>query len=128
MPSSRTTQSLKPSLEWFSKLLTDGYSLADCLPNQRLNGNEAANSKFTFKFADSALSVQVAVQKASPEIAKKLSADLVTAFAKFTPAAGEIARQKILENTSFRSSNDQVFVVTRLPRAALDPLLASNAK
>jgi len=119
---------LKPSLEWFSKLLTDGYSLADCLPNQRFNGNEATNSKFTFKYADSALSVQVSVQKASPEIAKKVSTDLVTTFAKFTASSEQIVRQKILENTSFRFSNDQVFVITRLPRAALDPLLAPNAK
>ncbi|HKP67692.1 MAG TPA: hypothetical protein VJV05_00310 [Pyrinomonadaceae bacterium] len=120
--------SIKPSLEWFSKLLTDGYSLADCLPNQRFNGAEATNSKFTFKFSDSALSIKVSVQKASPEIAKQLSADLATTFAKFTPKTDEIARQKIFENTTFKSSNDQVSVITRLPRAALDPLLASNAK
>lgn len=119
---------LKPSLEWFSKLLTDGYSLADCLPNERFKGDEATNSKFTFKYIDSALSVQVSVQKASPEIAKKLSGDLATTFARFDTSSGEIARQKILENTTFRSSKNQVFVITRLPRAALDPLLASNAK
>ena len=119
---------LKPSLEWFSKLLTDGYSLADCLPTQRFKGAEATNSKFTVKYTDSALSVQVAVQKASPQIAKQLSSDLATTFATFTPKAGDIARQKILENTSFRSSNNQVLVITRLPRAALDPLLATDAK
>ena len=119
---------LKPSLEWFSKLLTDGYSLADCLPNQQFNGAEATNSKFTFKFSDLALSVQVSVQKASPQIAKALSADLETTFAKFAPSPEQIARQKIFENTTFKSSNDQVSVITRLPRAALDPLLAKNAK
>ena len=120
--------SLKPSLERFSKLLTDGYSLADCLPQHRFKGQEATSSKFTFKFADSALSVQVSVQKASPELAKKLSQDLGQTFAKFTPTPAELVRLKIVENTSFRSSNDQVFVITRLPRAALDPLLATNAK
>jgi hypothetical protein len=119
---------LRPSLERFSKLLTDGYSLADCVAAKNVNGTEVTNSKFTFKLDDAALSIQVSVQKASPEIAKKLSGELVTAFAKFTPAASELARQKILENTSFRSENDQVFVITRLPRAALDPLLAKSAK
>jgi len=119
---------LRPSLERFSKLLTDGYSLADCLPNTRFNGLEATNSNFTFKLDDSALSIQVSVQKASPEVAKKLSSDLAVAFIKFTPTAGELARQKIFENTSFRSRNSQVLVVTRLPRAALDPLIARNAK
>ena len=119
---------LRPSLERFSKLLTDGYSLADCLPSTRFSGQEATSSKFNFKLDDSALSVQVAVQKASPEIAKRLSADLVTVYRKFTPTAGELARQKIFENTSFRSRNNQVLVITRLPRAALDTLLAKNAK
>jgi hypothetical protein len=121
-------ESLRPSLERFSKLLTDGYSLADCLPSSRFDGKEVTTSKFTFKLDDSALSVQVAVQKASPGIAKKLSDDLANVFAKFTPTAGELARQKIFENTSFQSKNDQVFVVTRLARADLDPLLATRAK
>jgi hypothetical protein len=120
--------SLKPSLERFSKLLTDGYSLGDCLPTQRFNGNEATSSRFTFKFEKSALSVQVAVQKASPAIAKKLSSELTSVFPSFAPTAGEIARQKIYENTTFKWKNDQVLVITRLPRAALDPLLASLAK
>lgn len=121
-------ESLKPSLERFSKLLTDGYSLGDCLPTSRFNGDEATSSKFTFKFEKSGLSIQVAVQKASPEIAKKLSGELASVFPKFAPSAGEIARQKIYENTTFKWKNDQVLVITRLPRAALDPLLASPAK
>ena len=120
--------SLRPSLERLSKLLTDGYSLADCLPSTRFDGKEATSSKFTFKFDGSTLSIQVAVQKASPEIAKNLSNGLANVFAKFTPTAGELARQKIFENTSFKSKNDQVFVVTRLARADLDPLLATRAK
>lgn len=119
---------LRPSLERFSKLLTDGYSLADCMPSSRFGGQEATNSKFTFKLDDAAFSVQVAVQKASPEIARRVSGGLVSVFARFTPKPGELARQKIFENTSFKSSNDQVFVVTRLARADLDPLLATSAK
>jgi hypothetical protein len=120
--------SLRPSLERFSKLLTDGYSLADCLPHTRFSGQEVTNSKFTFKLDTAVLSVQVAVQKASPAIAKQLSTDLLNVFPRFSPSAGDLARQKIFENTSFRSDNDQVFVITRLPRADLDPLLASSAK
>ena len=121
-------ESLKPSLERFSKLLTDGYSLADCLPSSRFNGEQAASSKFTFKFEKATLSIQVAVQKASPQIAKELSGELVSVFPKFAPSATEIARQKIYENTTFKWKNDQVLVITRLPRAALDPLLATRAK
>ena len=37
-------------------------------------------------------------------------------------------RQSIINSTSFRTENDQVFIVTRLPRAGLDSLLATDAK
>ena len=121
-------EQLRPSLERFSKLLTDGYSLADCLPTTRFDGQEATSSKFTYKLDDSALTIQVFVQKVSPDVARKLSGDLVTVFAKFAPNAGDLARQKIFENTTFKSKNDQVLVITRLPRAALDPLLAVRVK
>ena len=121
-------ENLRPSLERFSKLLTDGYSLADCLPASRFDGKEATTSKFTFKLDSSALAIQVSIQKVSPEIAKQLSIDLGSLFTKFTPTAGELARRKIFENTSFASKNDQVTVVTRLARADLDPLLTSRAQ
>ncbi|HVF29785.1 MAG TPA: hypothetical protein VNA22_02395 [Pyrinomonadaceae bacterium] len=119
---------LRPSLERFSKLLTDGYSLADCLPNSRFTGQEATSSKFTFKLDESALAIQVSVQKASAQIAKQLSIELAGVFREFTPSAAQIARLKIFENTAFKSKNDQVMVVTRLPRADLDPLLAVRAQ
>lgn len=121
-------ESLRPSLERFSKLLTDGYSLADCLPSARFKGAEATASKFTVKLDDAGLSVKVAVQKSSPEIAKTLSGDLTSAFAKFAPKPEQVARQKVFESTTFESENDQVFVINRLPRAALDPPLAKDAK
>ncbi len=121
-------EALRPSLERFSKLLTDGYSLADCLPNQRFNGQEATYSKFTFSLTDSTFSVDVSVQKGSPDVAKRLSNSLTEAFITFTPSAGELARRKIFENTSFRSKNDQVSVITRMPRADLDSLLAKRAQ
>lgn len=121
-------EALRPSLERFSKLLTDGYSLGDCLPSSRFDGTDATSSKFTFKFEKSALSIQVGVQKASPLVAKQLSADLTSVFPKFAPSLAEIARQKIYQNTTFKWKSDQVLVITRLPRAALDPLLLTHSK
>ena len=121
-------ESLRSSLERFSKLLTDGYSLGDCLPSSRFTGQEATSSQFTFALNDTAFSVEVSVQKASPEIAKRLSGSLATVFTRFTPSAADLARQKIFENTTFKSQNDQVSVVTLLARADLDPLLAPRVK
>lgn len=119
---------LRPSLKRFSKLLTDGYSLADCLPSDHFKGEEAHSSRFTFKLDDSEFSVEVAVKKRSPEFAGRLSGDLAKTLSIFDPKSKDLVRQKLFENTSFRSEKDQVFVVTRLPRAALESLLADNAK
>ncbi|MGI8813171.1 MAG: hypothetical protein ACR2IH_11700 [Pyrinomonadaceae bacterium] len=122
-----SNESLRPSLERFSKLLTDGYSLADCLPGSQFQG-EAANSRFTFKLDGSQFSVEFGVKKRSPEIARMISGDLAAAFARFKPSEKDIVRSRLFENTSFRSDNDQVFVITRFPRAGLEPLLANDAK
>lgn len=122
-----TNEALRPSLERFSKLLTDGYSLADCLPGSRFHG-EAANSRFTFRLDGSQFSVEFGVKKRSPEIAQMTSSDLAAVFARFKPSLKDIVRIGLFENTTFRSENDQVFVITRLPRAGLEPLLAHGAK
>jgi hypothetical protein len=121
-----SNESLRPSVERFSKLLTDGYSLADCVPNPQFR--EAANSRFEFKLDSSQISIEFAVKKRSPEIARMLSGDLAAALQRYKPSEKDIVRTRLFENTSFRSENDQVFVITRLPRAGLEPLFAINAK
>lgn len=119
---------LRPSLEWLSKRLTDGYSLADCLPNGRFNGTEATESRFNFKLDNAAFVVEVGVKKRSGSAAEMLSANLRKTFRSVAANEKDIVRQRLNARTAFKSKNDQVFVVTRLPRAALDSLLATNAK
>jgi hypothetical protein len=121
-------EALRPSLEWFSKLLADGYSMADCLPSSRFGGEEAASSSFTYKLDSTQLSIEFGVKKRSAERSRVVSGDLAKAFQLCKSADANIVRSKLLDNTAFRSENDQIFVVTRLPRAGLDSLLAKNAK
>jgi hypothetical protein len=120
--------SLRPNLEWFSKRLTDGYSLADCLPSERFAGKEAASSNFKLKFDRGELTIQVSVKKASGETAKAFTRELDRTGRIFRTTAKTVTAQKLCESTSFRTENDQVFVVTRLARASIDPLLAIDAK
>ena len=120
-------EQLRPALEYFSKRLTDGYSLADCVPNARLGG-EATSSRFVFKLDKSAFAVEVRVGKASAHNAASIIGPLNDTFRRFAVANGDGVRQKIYENTTFRSENDQVFIVTRLARGSLDPLFAKDAK
>lgn len=121
-------ESLRPWLESFSNLLTDGYSLGDCLPNSRFAPSEATDSKFNFRLDKESLSVEVAVKKNSPEGAKLLAGDLVNTFAVLKTESTDAIRLRLYESTRFRAENDQIFVITNLPRAALDPLLAHDAK
>ncbi|MFL6467275.1 MAG: hypothetical protein ACJ72Z_04885 [Pyrinomonadaceae bacterium] len=121
-------ENLRPSLESFSKLLTDGYSLADCMPNSRFGATEVTDSKFDFKLDKTGFSLNISVRKRSPQDAVYLVGDLAKTYAQFKSADASSARLRICEATTFRSENDQVFIVTHLPRAGLEPLLAINAK
>lgn len=122
------SETVRPTLEWFTKLLTDGYSLADCLASDHFNGKAATNSRFVFKLDKEDFQVEVAVKKKNATDAATLATDLTNSLRVFASADSDAYRKAVVANTTFRSDNDQVFVVTRLARAALDPLLAPDAK
>lgn len=119
---------LRPSLEYFSKRLTDGYSLADCLPSERFNGQEVTESQFNFKLDPSEFSVEVAVRKSSPQTASQVLGSINETHRALNSKEAQAIRKTISDNTSFKSHRSQIFVVTRLPRAGLDSLLAKSAK
>ena len=123
-----TNEAVRPWLESFSKLLTDGYSLGDCLPNSRFAPNEATDSKFNFHLDKEALVVEVAVRKSSPQNAKMLADSINSTFRQFQREPAEPIRVALYRSTEFRAAGDQIFVVTRLPRGSLDSLLAKDAK
>jgi hypothetical protein len=123
-----SNERVRKPLESFSKLLTDGYSLGDCLADTRFSPQEATDSKFTFKLDKNEFNVEVAVRKRSTERASTLTAELNDVLALSSCLSDSGIRKAICGSTSFRLSNDQVFVVTRLPRAGLDTLLAKDAK
>ena len=120
---------LKPVLERFSKQLAYGYSLGDCVKNDGFRDKEAAVSQFTFKLTPAALSVEIVVKKSSQLSAAELIASLPGVFrSERITQNGSALRHKLIEATSYRSDNDQVFIVTRLPRASIDDLLARDVK
>jgi len=116
------------SLEYLSKLLTDGYSLGDCLPDTRFSPQEATDSKFPLELGKANFVVEVAVRKRSAERASLLTSELSSVLPTLNSASLSAIRKAICGSTSFRAENDQIFIVTRLPRAGLDSLLAQGAK
>lgn len=120
-------ETARKTLEWFSKRLTDGYSLGDCLPNDRYGSKETHNSKFNFKLDRVQFVVEVVVKKASAKEASLLAADLQNTFRDLKMASANTTRLRIYGRTTFHAENDQVFIITRLPRAGLESLLANDA-
>lgn len=119
---------LRPTLEYFSKRLTDGCSLADCLPSERFNGQDVTESQFSFKLDGSEFSVEIAVRKSSPQTASQILGLINETHRAFNSKETEAIHKAISDNTSFKAHRSQIFVVTRLPRAGLDSLLAKSAK
>ncbi len=117
----------RAALEYYSRGMVYGYSLGDCVTNNSFDGVSAASSKFDVRLDRKSLSINVAVKKQSPQLALELVRELSATFLFFSSPKNAELRKKIIENTTFKTENDQVFVVTRLPRAGLDTLLAKSA-
>lgn len=123
-----TNEALRPALELFSRGMEYGYSLGDCLANNDFNGVNAVDSRFSYALDTKAFNVNVSVKKQSPQIALELINDLKSALRLYDTPNSTKLWKAVVANTEFISENDQVTVVTRLPRGSLDSLLATNAK
>ena len=119
-----TSESTRSALEYFSRGMVYGYSLGDCIANNEFNGVAAVDSRFNFELGGMALSINLAVKKQSPQRALELVRELKSTITLYSARENSKFRQNIIQVTSFKAENDQVFVVTRLPRAGLEPLLA----
>lgn len=119
---------IRPYLESFSNLLTDGYSLGDCLPGTSFAPGEATDSRFEFRLSGTEFSVDVTARKLSPETAKLFADGLAGTARRLRSESKDTVRLKLFEKTTFHSDKDRVRIVTRLPRADLDQLLAKDAK
>jgi len=123
-----TSEPSRSVLERFSRGMVYGYSLGDCVSNNEFNGVTAADSRFTFTLDNKALSINIEVKKQSPQRALELLRELESTLRLYSTQENTKLCQGIIANTAFRADNDQVFVVTRLPRAGLDTLFATDAK
>ncbi len=119
----------RPALVQFSRSMVFGYSLGDCISNNEFNGVTAVDSRYNLKLDKTVgLSVNIAVVKQSPQNAVALARELADTLKLYSAEKNGRLRQRIIESTLFKTENDQVFIVTRLPRAGLDSLLLSDAK
>ncbi len=119
---------LRSLLESATKRLTDGYAFADCIPSERFGGQEATHSRFVLKLTADGLMLEVSGVKRSPAEAAAFLRDLKAGWAQFRTLAKTPLQKHISDGTVLSVSGTKILVVTRLPRAGLDTLLAKDAK
>lgn len=122
-----TSDASRSALDYFSRGMAYGYSLGDCVPNSGF-AVEAADSKFSFALDRSNFTINITVRKQSPQRVLELIRELESTILLYSTGQDLTVRDRIINGTSFRAENDQVFVVTRLPRAGLLAPFAVNAK
>ena len=121
-----TSEPSRPALEYFSRGMVYGYSLGDCIATNEFDVT-AADSRFNFSLDKKSFAVNVTVRKDSPARALDLVRQLESTLQLYSKQKDATKlRLAVVKSTSFKAQNDQVFVVTRLPRAGLVSLLSSN--
>lgn len=118
-----TSATSRKALEYFSRGMQYGYSLGDCVANAEFNGINAAESRFSFGLDDREFQVNVSVRKDSAQRAAALAREVESTIRLYAANGASNLRQKLVAKTAVSAANDQVFVVTRLPRAGLVSLL-----
>lgn len=123
-----SNQELRPLLEGTSKRLTDGYAFGDCVPSDKFAGQEATHSRFILKLTADGLTLEVSGLRRSPVDASAFLRELSSGWDQFRAASKAPVQKHISEGTVLSVNGNKILVVTRLPRAALDTLLAKDAK
>ena len=123
-----SNNALQPLLEGTTKRITDGFAFADCIASDKFAGKEATHSHFVLKLSPDGLLLEVTGVKKSPADVAAYLRELTAAWAQFKLQAKEPAAKYISEGTRISAKGNKILVVTRLPRAALDTLLANDAK
>lgn len=116
-----------------AKFIAEKFSrFGDCLPLDGFQtGSEASNAAIKLKYDRSNLDHQLSIEFSSNARANAVHSDFNTAFInhKLDDEDDDHNLLKVLyKHTSLTVSDNKVFVVTNLPRAALDELLAADAK
>ena len=122
---------LAPAIEEAKFATENSAWLSDCLPFDGFEGRDKVKSaELSLSYDKKELSYQLTLNVNSPERSKSFSKGLLRAFEHFQIEDDEdIEFVKVLYKlTRITSVNNQIQIVTRLPRAGLDALLATDAK
>jgi hypothetical protein len=119
---------LEPAITDVVYKLEDTNSLSDCLPSNKFGKHKATNSGIRLSYDKDGLKVEISGYKSSPQKSKRFVERFNQVLKNYDLAEDEIIVGQIYKYTSIKSENNQVLIVTRLPRGSLDELLKQDAK
>lgn len=115
---------------WLEAAVTDArykfenYNfLSDCQKNEKFENHLSTNSKFKLSYDKTELKLEISAPKLSKQRADFLVDKFNQAYRIYEVDEENNFVKIIHQNTSFKSENNQVFIVTRLPRGSIDDLL-----
>jgi hypothetical protein len=121
---------LKPQLEssWAELVtrLAGAATLSDCLSNNNPEWDNMSEAGIEVSHKQSGFEIELSLEKHSPQRAQQLAAALNFACESYLSKYEDSTAKLLRENTKITSENDQVLIVTNLPRAGLDSLLAAQ--
>jgi hypothetical protein len=104
----------------------DWNDFSDCLSSDRFGKNRAKVFSTKISYDKAELKVELSTDKVSSQNAELLTKDFNQAFRLYELGKDEVIIKELYKDTSFSFKNNQVFIVTCLPRAAIDELLAQK--
>lgn len=117
-----------PAIEQAGLATQEGFWLSDCINNSGPDKRNVRASGIELTYDKIHLTYKASFVKSSPQRANSLYEQLSRALEVFEVDQDDAFMKVLFPNTSLAKANNQVFIVTRLPRAGLDSLLASDAK
>ncbi len=118
--------------KWLAAAFDDAHErfnsynyFADCFKKKDFSKYRARTTDVVLDYDTSGLKIKISVQKRSAARAEQLIGIFNRALTGFKIEEDEPTVKVLAQNTSFSIENDQVFIVTRLPRGSIDSLLRS---
>ncbi|HEY0458720.1 MAG TPA: hypothetical protein VGC97_06165 [Pyrinomonadaceae bacterium] len=87
---------------------------------------KGCHQTISLNFGSNGLELKVTLRKESKDSAAQFAGNLTRVFKVKLDQSKSTVDKQIYENTKAHAENNQVFIVTRLPRASIDSLLAEK--
>lgn len=133
-PVHRAETSTNIDNRWLEPAITNAkYSfenwdfLSDCLKDEKFKTGISTSSDLKLIYDKSELKIEVSAFKSTQQRAEWIAQKFSRELKCYKIDDDEIIVKQLHEFTSSKSENNQVFIVTRLPRGSLTALLAKDA-